>query len=93
MKKSLMVIAAAVLGLGILAGCGPKKSDLEESAKPVVTKIISDNGGEAKCIKVKITEKVDGSHYKATATLDNGNDINIMIEHKDDQVIVTIPVQ
>ena len=95
MKKSLMMIAAAVLGLGILAGCGPSKSTLEKEAKPLVEKILRENLGEnaAKCLKVKITEKVDKNHYKGTASLDNGNDIRIMIEYKDDMLIVTIPEQ
>lgn len=93
MKKLWVMIAAAVLGLGVLTGCGPSQSQIEDGAKPLVDKILKDNLGDgaAKCLKVKITEKVDKNHYKATATLDNGNDINILIEHKDDIIIVTIP--
>ena len=45
------------------------------------------------CLRVKITEKVDDTHYKAIATLDNGNDIRIMIEDRGDKVQVSIPEQ
>lgn len=91
----MVLLAAAVLSLGTLTGCGPSKATLEKEAKPLVDKILRDNLGDdaAKCLKVKITEKVDKHHYKAVATLDNGNDLNIMIEHRDDIIIVTIPEQ
>lgn len=93
MKKIMMLIAAAMLGVFALAGCGPSKSDLEEGAKPLVTDIIKEQlGGEAKCLKVTLGEKVDDTHYKAVAKLDNGNDLNIMVEHKDDMIKVTIPL-
>ena len=44
-----------------------------------------------KRVAVKITEKVDDTHYKAKATLDNGNDIKIMIEDRGEEIYVTIP--
>ena len=85
---SLSICCAACL---ILSACG-REGTLEESAVPVVNSIIQRYvTGGAKCIKVKITEKVDSKHFKANATLDNGNDLKIMIEDRGDQIYVTIP--
>ena len=42
------------------------------------------------CLRVAITDKVDDKHYKATATLDNGKDIKIMIEDCGETINVTI---
>lgn len=82
--------AVVIVSLG-LTGCS-RESTLEESAVPLVSTIIADNGGSAKCINVEITEKIGEKHYKATATLDNGNTIKIMIEDRGDQLYVSIPL-
>lgn len=94
MKKNIfralfLCVCASCL---LLTACN-REGDLEESAVPAVNDIIRQQlDGEAKCLKVKITEKVDDKHYKANATLDNGNDIKIMIEDRGDQIYVTIPL-
>lgn len=104
MKKLLVPVVAALLAATGLVGCGEKDADaksrsyqsnLEQNAKPLVNKLLRENFGSnvAKCLKVKITEKVDATHYKAAATLDNGNDIKIMIEHKGNMIYVKIPKQ
>lgn len=73
------------------AGCG-NDSVLEETAVEVVNDILEANVDDpAKCIAVKITEKITDNHYKAIATLDNGNDISVLIEERGDMVYVTIP--
>lgn len=55
---------------------------LEEAACPLVTTILKENNGTTapKCMKVTIQDKVTDKFYKATATLDNGNDINVTLE-------------
>ncbi|HFU1809548.1 TPA: hypothetical protein ACH4ZF_003260 [Escherichia coli] len=55
---------------------------LEEAACPLVTTILKENNGSTapKCMKVTIEDKVTDKFYRATATLDNGNDINITLE-------------
>ena len=94
MKKLFMLLALVMLGLGILTACGSSKSSLEKAARPVVSKIFYEQFGKrVDCLKVKITEKVDNNHYKATATLGNGNDIRIMIEDRGDSIYVTIPLK
>ena len=78
----------------MLCGCN-KEADLEESAVPLVTSMLKDEFGDVavKCVAVKITEKVSDKHYKAKATLANGNDIKIMIEELDNNMLsVTIPL-
>ena len=65
---------------------------LQDAARPVVTEIIREQlGGSAKCIRVRITDDIGGGYYKAVATLDNGNDIRILIEARGDMIYVTIP--
>ena len=92
MKKFLVLIAAVLLACGNLTGCGNSRSTLEENAKPLVSQIIREQlHGSAKCLKVRITERVDDTHFKAVATLDNSNDLNIMIEDRGDMIYVTIP--
>lgn len=69
-------------------------SALEEAACPVVTTILKENNGvdASKCMKVTIKEKVTDKFYKATATLDNGNDINVTIElTSDENFYVRVP--
>lgn len=94
MKKNMfralfLCVCASCL---LLTACG-RESELEESAVPVVTDIIHQQlGGDANCVKVKITEKIDDKHYKATATLSNGNDLKVMIEDRGEQILVTIPL-
>ena len=94
MFKKIGKVCFAALFVSValfLAGCG-ENNVLEESAIPVVNDILRENVEDpAKCIAVKITEKVTDKHYKAIATLDNGNDINIMIEDRGDMIYVTIP--
>lgn len=94
MKKLFMLIALMVLSLGILTGCGNSESVMEEAAQRAVTEIYAEQFGiRVNCLRVKITEQIDSKHYRANATLDNGNDIRIMIEDRGDNVYVSTPLQ
>lgn len=89
--KKIMLFAVVAMCMFGMCGCG-NESVLEESAVPVVTEIIQEQlGAETSCVAVNITEQVSDKHYKAKATLSNGNDIVIMIEDRGDQIYVTIP--
>lgn len=69
-----------------------EKQALEDQACQLTTEIIHEqlNGG-SDCVTVKIDETVKNGFYRATATLDNGNEISITIdESKDDNVYVRI---
>ncbi len=77
------IIIVASLAWIIFIGI-PHKDEvaLEEAACPLVTTILKENNGSTapKCMKVTIEDKVTDKFYRATATLDNGNDINITLE-------------
>ncbi|MCF8025806.1 MAG: DUF4339 domain-containing protein [Desulfobacteraceae bacterium] len=85
----------AAFVLSILIGIGGNQAALEEAARPVVTQIIQEQlYGSAECKAVSIDEEVSDGFYKATATLDNGNELRITIEErKDGQIYVQIPNQ
>jgi hypothetical protein len=65
---------------------------MTEQACQLVTEIVHEqlNGG-SDCVDVKINDEVKDGFYRATATLDNGNDIDITIDNsKDDKNYVRI---
>ena len=92
MKKSFAFMAAAVLALACLTGCGSGGSRLAANAKTLVNQILRDDVGPdaAKCLKVEITEKLAKGHYRGIAKLDNGNDVKIMIENDAVKMTVTV---
>lgn len=68
------------------------RSGVEDTARPLVTQIVREQlGGTARCVRVRVTEDVGGGYYKGVATLDNGNDLRILIETRGNMVYVTIP--
>jgi len=46
----------------------------------------------SKCLKVKITKRIDKTHYRGIAMLDNGEDVAIGIELDGDDIIVKMSV-
>jgi hypothetical protein len=92
-SKLLIVVWIAALGLSLAVDSLNHESSISDTACPLVTKIIKESLGDdsAQCVKVKVTEKLTDSFYKATASLNNGNDINITIEEKGDMIYVRIP--
>ena len=65
---------------------------LENAAQPLVTRVIQEQlGVRATCLDVTIFETVSEGLHRATATLNNGNSLNILIEERgDDEIFVTI---
>lgn len=89
MKKFLASIVAAVLALCTITGCGNRQTNLEKSAKPIVSQITKDQfHWNVECLKVKITEKIDEKRYNAVATLTDGKDYEITVEDRGDMVFV-----
>lgn len=84
-------IAATVLASAMTWGAN--QTDIEDTACQTVTDIIHNQLHEsAVCKAVNIDSKVSDGFYKATATLNNGNDLAITVEERDDgQIYVTIP--
>jgi ribosomal protein L31E len=82
---------ATFAALAIIATISAQRAMLEETAAQLVTQIIREQlKRSAQCARVHITDKVNDNLYKATATLDNGNDLSIAIETKDGMVKVQI---
>jgi hypothetical protein len=94
-KKYYFSAWVLVFALSIMLDINNVQGVLADSACPVVTDIIKEQlYGTAKCMKVNIDSEVTTGFYKATAILDNGNELYITIEEQDDGMIyVQIPDQ
>ena len=67
------------------------KDDIEITSQELVNQILSEQlNEETNCESVSITEEIKEDNYKAVAKLDDGNDLNIFIEVKDQMVYVSI---
>lgn len=86
-------IAASILA-SVLAW-GTAEADIEDASCKLVTDIIHNQLHEsAVCKAVHIDDKVSDDFYRATATLDNGNDLDITVEKRpNNQIYVSIPQQ
>lgn len=82
--------ASLVLSLFLITAL--YSNDLEGTACPLVTQILHEQLGSnsATCKVVKLGDKVSDGFYRATAILDNGNDLPITIEDKGSEIYVRI---
>jgi hypothetical protein len=94
-KKHYFGAWVAAFVLSIFLDIGSTQAAIEEAACPIVTDIIKEQlYGSARCMSVTIDKEVTTGFYKATATLDNGNELSITIEEKDNGMIyVQVPNQ
>ena len=70
------------------------ESAIEDAACPIVTEIIHKQFYQtSSCLAVTIDEEVKSGFYLAHAILDNGNEIDLTIEKKGEQILVRIPKQ
>lgn len=85
----------AVFFISIVLSVAGEEAAIEEAACPIVSDIIkSQLSGVARCMNVIIDEEVTTGFYRATATLNNGNELYITIEEKSSGMIhVQIPDQ
>ena len=88
-KLIVISLLAAIISFSLFF---QNQSGLEETACPTVTEIIKNQlAGSAICKGVKISNKVSDNFYTAVATLDNGNELKITIEERDDgQIYVQV---
>lgn len=77
---AIVAIVVSVLVL-IISSENAGKSQLEESAEPVVTEVLQDNYGlDYTCNDVNITKEYENNNYRAAATLDDNSVIHVNIE-------------
>ena len=90
--RSWFAIPAALLVCALLAaaGCGrlkagsSRKDDLEKRAAVQLSQLMSRDSLNFSCTGVRITEQIDGKSWKATAALDNGEELDIIVEERGD---------
>lgn len=93
-KKNYFYAWIIVFVISMIAGSISHESAIEKSACPIVTDIIHHQFyGKASCIAVTIDDEPRDDFYRATAVLDNGNELDITIEKKGDQIYVRVPQQ
>ncbi len=84
----------AAFAVSVLLAVAGGESAVEEAACPIVTDIIHKQFYQsASCVTVTIDDEPKSGFYRATALLDNGNEIDITIEQKDEQIYVRVPRQ
>lgn len=95
MNKKFVIIGIVVLAIiGVIFSRMTDSSGLEKSSEPLVTQILQEQYNlNRSCDDVTITHDNGDNTYRAKATLDNGNAININIEYypKKDRVYVEVP--
>ena len=93
-SKNYFYVWIAGFVLLVIVGFMDSESEIEEAACPIVTTIIHDQFYQkASCIAVAIEDEPKDDFYTATAYLDNGNQLDITIEKKQDKIFVRIPLQ
>jgi DNA-directed RNA polymerase subunit RPC12/RpoP len=68
-----------------------QRVEIEDSAQSLVTQIIRDNGGAARCTGVEITSNSGDGYYRAIASLDNGRYVKIIIQKTRTMIHVEMP--
>lgn len=91
----IITIAAIAFVINLVAiSHNTSESNIEESAKPIVTNILKEQyESDLEADDVTITEEGDNNTYNAIATLSNGTAIRIKIEYypSKDRIYVEIP--
>lgn len=92
-KKLYVWCWIAAFSISLFISMAGEESTIKTAACPVVSDILQKHlTNPASCKAVHITEEVTSGFYRAYATLDNGNDLDITIEKmKDGQMFVRIP--
>ncbi|HDO1358302.1 TPA: DUF4339 domain-containing protein [Aeromonas veronii] len=92
-KKVYVWCWIVAFSISIFISIAGEESTIETAACPVVSDILQKHlTNPASCKAVTITEEVTSGFYRAYATLDNGNDLDITIEKRNSgQIYVRIP--
>ena len=96
-KGNALLLYALVFFLWLFTAFSPSsfsfmESALEAAARPIVNESLVSNFGRdaASCTHVEINRKVSDRFYNATAYLDNGNSIQIVIKREGDSIYVQL---
>ncbi|MFV3332217.1 DUF4339 domain-containing protein [Pseudomonas sp. NY15437] len=93
-KKNYFYGWIAAFIVSILLGLAGGDSAIEDAACPIVTDIIHKQLYQSSsCVAVTIDDEPKSGFYRATALLDNGNELNITIQKKGENIYVQIPRQ
>lgn len=93
-SKNYFFAWVAAFVVAVVLSTAGAQSVIEETACPLVTDIIHKQFFQgSSCVKVTIDDEPKTGFYRATALLDNGNEINITIEEIGDQIQVRVPSQ
>ena len=94
-QKWAFAVLAVLLFFSLLFVGGQHWEMLEESSVPIVSQILEEHygkGNAAKCKEVAIDEEISDGLYNATAILNNGNKLKVVIEEvENNRIIVSIP--
>lgn len=93
-KKHYFYAWLAAFGVSIALSSAGGDSAVEKAACPLVTDILHQQFyKQTSCVAVTIGDEPKSGFYRASALLDNGNEIDITIEEKGDNIFVRIPRQ
>lgn len=89
-------LSFAILGIGLFIGISggydSRNKFLEKESVSLVTQILKEQLGDeaATCKSITIEKEISTGFYHAIAHLNNGNNLNIGIEDKDKEIVVTL---
>lgn len=92
-KKYYLWAWIAAFILSIFISYGATQNELESTSCELVTQIMHENYEHSRCVGVSVGKEVYDNFYRGTATLDDGRDIDITIQRRDDKIYVKIPQQ
>ncbi|ANI28974.1 hypothetical protein PL78_03860 [Yersinia entomophaga] len=92
--KFCLLVLVFSLVIGVMTVVASERAELETSACSVLTEILQwQLDSNATCKKVTIDEEVTEGFYRAHAVLDNGNEMLITLEQRNNQIYVVVPEQ
>ena len=88
--KKVCLSLIVLIACSMVSGCG---ANIEDSSVPIVNDILQrDFGGDAaECLSVDLGDEFAPDRYHATAVLDNGRTLDIVVRVMGDMIEVTIP--
>ena len=86
MSALLLTCVSFLTGCDDLKATFDRKGYLEDQSVSLVTDLMRRQDVDARCLKVKITQEMSGKNCRGKATLDTGEEIDVVIEDRDDTI-------